>query len=254
MKRTHMTSAFLAAALSLTLLTGIAGALDYTVEGMPSPEYYRSTDYAEVNGAAYNYGGRNVTDSATTELPYGVSSLAQIGPMEKNRTPSLPAVSNGSGTSGVLPELPSTWVPPVVEQIKFTDAATLQRSDGSIGTLKIPRLDINMKVYEGETAESMRKGVGHFNSTSGWAGNIGVCGHNRGAPYIIGSIKNLKEGDTIQYATTLGTRTYSVVLVEKIRSSDWSYLTATTDNRITLITCVAGEPDLRWCVQGVEKK
>lgn len=250
MKRNHLTALLSAAALCLPLLTGTAGAVDYTVEGVAPLEYHRSTDYAETHGAEYNYGGKNVTDYAATELPYGVSSLTQIGPMEKNHTP--PNVPSGGGTVGGIPALHSTWVPPVIEQIKFTDASTLRRSDGSIATLKIPRIGINMKVYEGETAESMRKGVGHFNSTSGWDGNIGICGHNRGAPYIIGSIINLKNGDTIQYTTSLGTRTYSVVLVEKIQNTDWSHLTATTDNRITLITCVAGDSALRWCVQAVQ--
>lgn len=30
------------------------------------------------------------------------------------------------------------------------------------------------------------------------------------------------------------------------------YLEATSDNRITLITCVAGDSSRRWVVQGVE--
>lgn len=32
----------------------------------------------------------------------------------------------------------------------------MERKDGSIGTLKIPSLDINMKVWEGETNASMQ--------------------------------------------------------------------------------------------------
>ena len=65
-----------------------------------------------------------------------------------------------------------------------------------------------MKVWEGETNESMKKGLGHYSSTSAWDGNIGVCGHNRGAKYTIGSIKDLEIGDTITYTTIYGTRTY----------------------------------------------
>ena len=109
-----------------------------------------------------------------------------------------------------------------------------------------------MKVWEGETSSSMAKGLGHYSSTSGWDGNVGVCGHNRGAKYTIGSIKNLKAGDTITYTTIYGTRTYEVVLVKTISSSDWSYLQATTDNRITITTCLANQPSKRVCVQAVE--
>ena len=63
-------------------------------------------------------------------------------------------------------------------------------------------------------------------------------------------------GDALQYAKandiSLFTRTYLVETVTKISSSDWSYLSSTADNRITLFTCVAGDPSQRWCVQAVQ--
>ena len=62
-----------------------------------------------------------------------------------------------------------------------------------------------------------------------------------------------KLGDAVTYTTSAGTRTYAVTTVAKIGSDDWSYLGATTDNRITLITCVAGDASQRWVVQAVQK-
>lgn len=56
----------------------------------------------------------------------------------------------------------------------------------------------------------------------------------------------------ITYTTSMGTRTYLVETVTKISSSDWSYLSSTTDNRMTLLTCVAGDSSQRWCVQAVQ--
>ena len=82
---------------------------------------------------------------------------------------------------------------------------------------------------------------------------MGVCGHNRGARYNIGEIKDLEVGDAITYTTSEGTRTYKVETVRKIASNDWSYLELTPDNRITLITCVEGDYSMRWCVQAVER-
>ncbi len=76
----------------------------------------------------------------------------------------------------------------------------------------------------------MKKGLGHYSSTSAWDGNIvGVCGHNRGAKYTIGSIKDLEIGDTITYTTIYGTRTYEVVLVKTISIPTGSYLQATAE-------------------------
>ena len=128
----------------------------------------------------------------------------------------------------------------------------MERSDGSIGTVQIPSLNISVKVWEGATNSSMSKGLGHYSSTSAWDGNVGVCGHNRGAQYVIGSIKDLEEGDLISYTTIHGTRTYAVVSVEIIASNDWSRLQATSDNRITLTTCLANQPEKRVCAQAVQ--
>ena len=140
----------------------------------------------------------------------------------------------------------------ITQMPAYTSADGMERSDGSIGTLKIPTLGINMKVWEGETNSSMSKGLGHYSSTSAWNGNIAVCGHNRGAKYTIGEIKNLEIGDKITYTTIYGTRTYSVSLVEIISASDWSYLQSTADNRITITTCLANQPSKRVCVQAVQ--
>ena len=69
---------------------------------------------------------------------------------------------------------------------------------------------------------------------------------------MIGDIKDLEIGDTITYTTIYGTRTYKVVLVKTISSSDWNYLQATVDNRITITTCLTNQPSKRVCVQAVE--
>lgn len=243
----------LTAALSVN-----AFAADYDFETGMDTEYYPSTSYEDAYGSAYNYGGPNLVDYQIPKLPYGSFSTTQTGVMEKTLLPGLQqtvstSVSGEYGLSSVLDDFPSGSVSSVKPSVPaYTSVDGMERKDGSIGTLKISSLNINMKVWEGETSTSMAKGLGHYRSTSGWDGNVGVCGHNRGAKYTIGSIKNLKAGDTITYTTIYGTRIYEVVLVKTISSSDWSYLQATTDNRITITTCLANQPSKRVCVQAVE--
>ena len=272
-------------ALSAMMLTALpaAQAADYGFITTAPQDYYKSSSYEDVYGSQYNYGGKNVIDYQIPELEYGRFSTTQTGVMERTILPGLQgavATSDGTGGGGygvsgggpltVLTEagsavggteafLPATSVTsPAVTQgtsqkTSYTGVEDMKQSDGSIGTVKIPSLDISMKVWEGETNESMKKGLGHYSSTSAWDGNVGVCGHNRGAKYVIGSIKDLKSGDTITYTTVHGTRTYSVVSVQTISKSDWSYLQATSDNRITLTTCLVDHPENRICVQAVEK-
>ena len=272
-------------ALSAVMLTALpiaAQAVDYDFTTAAPQNFYKSGSYEEVYGSQYNYGGKNVVDYQIPELEYGLFSTTQTGVMERTTLPGLQAavaVSDGTGggygisgggpvtvlteagtgSGGAASFLPPTSVgQPGISQTTpkktaYTSVEGMKRSDGSIGTVKIPSLGINMKVWEGETNASMKKGLGHYSSTSAWDGNVGVCGHNRGAKYTIGSIKNLEYGDTITYTTVHGTRTYSVVSVKTISNSDWSYLQATSDNRITLTTCLANQPEKRICVQAVQK-
>lgn len=277
-------SKILLTAAALSALMVSAQAMDYNFSTAAPQDFYKSGSYEDVYGSQYNYGGKNVVDYQIPELEYGLFSTTQTGVMERTTLPGLQAaVATNSGSAGsgygvsgggpitVLTEAGSSaggmdaFLPPTsvsqpgssqntTQKTAYTSIEGMKRSDGSIGTVKIPSLDINMKVWEGETNASMKKGLGHYSSTSAWDGNVGVCGHNRGAKYTIGSIKNLKKGDTITYNTVNGTRTYAVETVTTISNDDWSYLQATSDNRITITTCLADHPESRICVQAVEAR
>ena len=139
--------------------------------------------------------------------------------------------------------------------ILATDALNtlpLYYGDGSIGTLRIPKLNLTVKVYEGETQENMRKGAGHFEFTSAWDGNIGIAAHNRGSAGFFEGVKNLNDGDIITYETQYGTRQYMVFSREKISDTDYSKLVWTSENIVTLITCLENSPSQRVVVQARE--
>ena len=131
------------------------------------------------------------------------------------------------------------------------EPGSLLYADGTLGMLKVPKLGLNVKVYEGEN--NLEKGVGHFTDTAVFTGNVAIAGHNRGVNSYFGEIHNLKTGDEIIYTTKLGTKKYAVTNVRKINAADFSFLRETQDNRLTLITCVKNEPNFRWCVQAKEK-
>ena len=224
-----------------------AGAADYNFSAKNDDDFYHSTNYEDVYGSRYNYGGQNVTDFADISLLPGL-----LSPTPQTVSREYPAISTTviyEATADHMQELTFYTAPAVTA---FTSAKELTRSDGSIGTLVIPSLSVNMKAYEGTTSASMSKGVGHFPESSGWNGNISLCGHNRGAQYTIGGIKDLKIGDIIRYTTVLGTRSYAVTFIGTISRTDWSYVAPTADNRITLITCLSNQPEFRTCVQAVE--
>lgn len=138
-----------------------------------------------------------------------------------------------------------------------TSITAAQMKDGSIGVLTVPSLRLSVNIYESEDAmEAMSKGIAHFPSTSAFDGNVGMSAHNinmDGSAGYFRDLHTLKQGDIVQLKTGLGERSYAVSSISTIAASDWSPLSYTDDNRLTLITCISGQPDKRLCVQAVEQ-
>lgn len=185
--------------------------------------------------------------SSAWSSPTTPSTTASAGSASSGTVYYPPAEAAADGTADITVSTGSTSTP-------FTLPDNLFYADGSLGTLKIPKLDLSVKVYENESLESLAKGVGHFKSTSCWDGNVGLAGHNRGLANHFGNIHKLKTGDKIIYTTKLGTRTYKVFFVGQVEETDFSHLGRTSDNIITLVTCVRDVRNMRWCVQGAEVK
>ena len=280
--RKIFTAAVMAAALSAILTTSAGAEFSYNFSAVDNTDFLPSTDYEDLYGAQYNYGGRNVIDFNVPELTYGKFTTTQPGIMEKAMLPGLQESVLGYGITSLLPDTPSYGVVTAggspgysiaesssgyasfsqpapsdnmqIRTVQFTQLSEdFKLSNGAIGSISIPALDVyDMYVWEGENNDSMSKGLGHFISSSVWDGNVALCGHNRGASYIIGGIKDMSIGDSVYYTTSAGQRTYRVETITTIPNDDWTYLKSTSDNRITLVTCVAGDYSQRWCLQAVE--
>lgn len=108
-----------------------------------------------------------------------------------------------------------------------------------------------MRIYQGTDSKTLAKGVGHFEETSIWDGTVALAAHNRGTNSYFGEIHTLEIGNQISLTTKLGTRTYKVVSLEKIKETDTSGLAASGENTLVLYTCVRDQKDNRWCVKAV---
>ena len=163
------------ALMGCMLLSTPAMAADYSFETKAPADYYGSTAYEEVYGAQYNYGGQNAVDF--------LDPLADSAPSPLAWNTIEYGIGSSSGSiypDGTSNDYPLQWGGPSVTPVTaFTPVSDVEQANGSIGTLSIPSLGIRYRVYDGTSSASMRKGVGHFPSTSAWSGNIGLCGHNR---------------------------------------------------------------------------
>ncbi len=123
-----------------------------------------------------------------------------------------------------------------------------------IGSLKIEKINLNGTVKEGSTNEILRDYIGHIEETAKYDGNVGLAAHNRGNKYsYFARLNELEPGDEIVYTTKYGERKYVVDTKKEILETDWSKLEGTTDNRLTLITCIKNKVNQRLCVQAVQE-
>lgn len=259
MKRAMTSLAALCLAVCLALP---AGALDYTIAAPGDPEYGDPTSVEPVvtadGGAAKN---EDRSKNAALIPPVFGSNSAYTLNTGTYLTPNLApggqavtgAVINGGSAVVVTPGTPIFSGSSSSSSTGFTEVTRdLYYSGGHLATLKIPAINLSVRVYQGTDSKTLTQGVGHFEETSIWSGNVALAAHNRGANDYFGEIHTLDIGDRITLTTKLGTRTYQVASVEKISETDRSDLAPSTENRLTLYTCVRNQSAYRWCVQAVE--
>lgn len=228
-----------------------AMAAEYNIDGPEDPLFASPTSVDQVTvvggGVTEQSNIDRSKNAAVVPPPFGSPESYQTGsgavliPQTQTQTSGSATTPIGGGTAYYPPA--ESVTPPASDVTTSSTSSTpftlpdgLYYSDGSIGRLKIPSIGVNVKVY----------------STSCWDGNVGIAGHNRGVTNHFGKIHTLKTGDQITYTTQLGTRTYEVFFVGQIEETDFSRLERTSDNLITLVTCVRDVRNMRWCVQARE--
>ena len=248
---------FLLTAMMCALCVGQASALEYTMEAPEDYLFGRPTS----DDTIYEWEDPNVDRSKNVALipPSFGSPTSYLPGSGTALTPNLvPGALDGglvSQTGAVnYPVIDSGTSSVVSASTGYTEVTSdLYYSNGSLGTLKIPAIGLTVKVYEGTGSSTLAKGAGHFEDTSLWSGNCCIAAHNRGVNNHFGQLHTLEVGDTITWTTKLGTRTYEVTSVSQVKETDNSGTAPTSDNRLTLYTCVRDQRDYRWCVIAEER-
>lgn len=250
------------ASLSLTAAMVVpTSALTFDISA-PSDPVYGTVTSVEVIHTADGGAQKNEDLSKNAALVppgFGTSSADTLNtgtPLTPNLVPSYtPAAGTMINSSSVLIQPPDLSFAPAtsVASIGSTEVtADLYYSGGHLGTLSIPSLGVNVKIYEGIDSSTLAKGAGHFTETSIWSGNVALAAHNRGVNAYFGQIHTLELGDKITLTTKLGTRTYAVTSVSKVSETDRSGLATSESNILTLYTCVRDQREYRWCVTAQE--
>ena len=249
--------------LSLCMTAALAApayALEYNIDAPNDYDFGKDTSIEVIHTA--DGGAMKNTDvsknAALIPPAFGSESMNALHTVEyltPNLAPGgIPAsgsVIGGGASSVVTPG--STVSGGYQPSVLFTDVTSeLYYKNGSLGKIEIPTLGLSVWIYQGTDSKTLVKGVGHFEDTSIWEGNVCLAAHNRGANSYFGQIHTLNIGDKITLTTKLGTRTYKVTDVSKVSETDRSGLADSGENMLTLYTCVRNQRDQRWCVTAVE--
>ena len=125
-------------------------------------------------------------------------------------------------------------------------------SASPIAVLKIPKIDLEVPVFDGTDELTLNRGVGRIRGTTrpGQTGNIGIAGHRDG---FFRGLKNIVKGDTVLLLTAFETQTYIVDKIKIVKPEDVSVLHDKGLPLLTLVTCYpfyfVGNAPERWIVQ-----
>lgn len=105
-------------------------------------------------------------------------------------------------------------------------------------TIEIPKIDVNLPVYFGNTLDVLKNGVGHDSASyfPGEGGTIIYMGHN--SKNAFRRFSELKKGDEITVKTSYGDFTYKIYDMKLINEKDLDALPIQKDEEILMCyTC-----------------
>ena len=105
-------------------------------------------------------------------------------------------------------------------------------------TIEIPKIDVNLPVYFGDTLEILKKGVGHSSGSyfPGEGGSIVYMGHN--SKNVFRRFSELQIGNEITIKTNYGEYKYKIYDMQLIKETDIDKLPIQKEKEILMIyTC-----------------
>ncbi len=105
-------------------------------------------------------------------------------------------------------------------------------------TIEIPKIDVNLPVYLGDTLEILKKGVGHTSGSyfPGEGGSIIYMGHN--SKNVFRRFSELQIGNEIKVTTSYGEYTYKIYDMQLIKETEVDKLPIQKEKEILMVyTC-----------------
>lgn len=105
-------------------------------------------------------------------------------------------------------------------------------------TIEIPRIDVNLPVYYGDTLQILKNGVGHSSGSyfPGEGGSIVYMGHN--SKKVFRRFSELEIGDLIKVTTNYGEFNYKIYDMQLVKETETDKLPIQKEKEILMVyTC-----------------
>ncbi len=108
-----------------------------------------------------------------------------------------------------------------------------------MGTISIPKIGVEMTMYEGIRLTTLDYGPGHWPGTAlpGQIGNVVVGGHRTSKHKVFRNVDQLVAGDEIIFTDANGVHVYIVNRVEIVQPTDVWIINPTETATATLFAC-----------------
>jgi sortase A len=125
------------------------------------------------------------------------------------------------------------WSP---SRVKAYKAALEREVPPTLAILRIPRLELEVPVYDGTTDAVLDLAAGRIEDTAlpGTKGNVGIAAHRDGFFRVL---KDIKEGDALVLDTPVSTEQYKVEWIRITIPEDVSVIDPTPGAAVTLVGC-----------------
>ena len=143
------------------------------------------------------------------------------------------------------------WSPVRVEAYKVS---MKQETPRTLAILRIPRLNLEVPVYDGTADAVLDLAAGRIEDTAlpGTPGNVGIAAHRDGFFRVL---KDIKEGDALVLDTPVATEQYRVQWIRITTPDDVSVIDPTPTPAVTLVGCYpfyhVGSAPKRFIVRAV---
>jgi len=165
-----------------------------------------------------------------------ISSKAAIAQFEADAKRETSAEQDGASLLESALSAPvdfRLWSP---KRVAAYQESLTQKSDRPLAVLRIPKIKLEVPVFNDTSDFTLNRGVGRILGTArvGEEGNLGIAGHRDG---FFRGLQGITQGDSIVLVAPDRSDRYTVSEIRIVTPDDVSVLHPTTVPTITLVTC-----------------